>query len=210
MKAFSNTKAEQVPEIVHAKGTSFDFNTEIQKPWVWQEMVAQLDDKSMQLVVEGPHCRSRGEEPQSRNPALVGCCIKQMNTYDHKRHCAHPNKTEMMKEWDFVVFRDDGSCICLHPNYANTHVAAKHNEPQADVQLPDSGMGGTSGPGTFKHFTMKAVDITLRFDAQRNRSRGKNYWPKPLLEAPPLPPTGLRLGPHVPPPPILQQPTSSA
>ena len=97
----------------------------------------------------------------------------------------------------------DGSSICLHPNYANTHVAAKHNEPQADVQLPDSGMGGTSGPGTFKHFAMKAVDITLRFDAQKNRSRGKNYWPRPSLPAPPLPPHKLRLGPHVPPPPIL-------
>ena len=49
---FSNTEATLVPEMVHAKGTEYWWDNEKPKRlWRWQEMVAQLDDASMEKVM---------------------------------------------------------------------------------------------------------------------------------------------------------------
>ena len=69
-----------VPEIEHDTGTQFRFLQEgSPRPWEWQQMVAQLDDASMQIVVQGEDNRSRG---------IVSCCMFQAGSYDHKRHHA--------------------------------------------------------------------------------------------------------------------------
>jgi hypothetical protein len=80
-------------------------------------MVAQLDDESMRVVVEGPDYRSRGPETQSSPPALVGCSIEQANKYDHKRHSATMWKhvPEMLFEWDFIVYRKMGAVFACTP-----------------------------------------------------------------------------------------------
>ncbi len=51
---FSNTAVAEVPQIDNPKGMQYQFDESIKHPWRWQEMVAQLDDESMRVVVEGP------------------------------------------------------------------------------------------------------------------------------------------------------------
>ena len=167
-KRFSNTVQEQVAHIAHAKGTEFAFDENVFTTWKWQEMVAQLDDHSMRVVVNGPNNLSRG---------LVGCSIQQSGSYDHKRHHAKKQlgipTPAMLFVWDFVLGRDDGTCVALHPNYSNTKLSCKltPRPAVADTSLPRTGLGGTSGPRTFRRFAGKQVDVTLRFDASKPVTR---------------------------------------
>jgi len=75
---FSNTQAQQVPQIDHPKGMFYQFIPDgNSKPWFWQEMVAQMDDESMRKVVQGLDNRSRG---------LTSCRLQETDKYDHVRH----------------------------------------------------------------------------------------------------------------------------
>ena len=47
----SNTEPARIAEVVHAKGTSYSFNTDNMLEWRWQDMVAQLVDEDVRLVV---------------------------------------------------------------------------------------------------------------------------------------------------------------
>ena len=47
--------------------------------------------------------------------------------------------------------------------YSNTKIECHKGEPAQDHEIPKSGKGGTSGPGTFKYFKQKNVTHTLRF-----------------------------------------------
>ena len=132
-------------------------------------MVAQLNDESMRFVVEGDGATEPGSAgPPNRSRGLVSCCIRKGGKYDHKRHHAKQGVQEMMKEWDFVLFRDDGSSLSLHPNFSNTKVAYKAGYSLLnDHEVPSTGLGGTDGRGTFKRFTTKGVERTLKFDARK-------------------------------------------
>ena len=157
-------EAIPIPMIDHPKGTSFSFDYTRTRLWAWQQMVAQLHEDSMRLVVEGSGInRSRG---------IIGCSLQQTDAYDHKRHHADKkNGTEvegkMYHIWDFVLTRDDHSYVALHPNYSNTKVECKVHWPRFDGELPATGKGGTSGPGTFSYFIKKDVDTHVRFDANK-------------------------------------------
>ena len=161
---FSNWgPAAQVPQILHPKGMQYHFDTDGQwKNWQWQEMVAQMDDQSMRMVVQGPDNRSRG---------LTSCRLQQTEKYDHKRHHALGPDCKMLKVWDFILMRDDGSCVSLHPNFSSTRFAAKFSEPDVDHEIPRAGRGRSEGPGTYKYYTNKQVDATLRFDAGKSAPR---------------------------------------
>ncbi len=79
------------------------------RTWSWLEMVAQLDDESMEFVVEG------GDPGRG----LTGCEIKlQKNSYGHPRQVRKP-KAPQLREWDFVFKRDDGTAVRLHPRGAH-------------------------------------------------------------------------------------------
>ena len=59
----------------------------------------------------------------------------------------------MLLIWDFVLVRDDGSEVSLHPNYSDTKIQCYSiGADVADHELPASGLGGTSGRGTFRYF----------------------------------------------------------
>ena len=74
----------------------------------------------------------------------------------------------MLMIWDFIVVRDDGSAIRLHPNWSNTKVESFDAPPGLeDFEVPASGLGGTSGPGTFKYFKSKNTTRIVRFDASK-------------------------------------------
>ena len=123
----SNTEPEEVAEMVveYENGFAFHFDEDVFTTWKWQEMVAQLDEPPMRVVVNGQNNLSRG---------LVGCSIKQSKIYDQKRHQALqrldvPTPAQLFV-WDFVLERDDGSCVELHPNYVTTKLSCKvHPRP---------------------------------------------------------------------------------
>ncbi len=165
---FSNTEANPVAEMVHDKGTDFRFVGEPKIPWRWQEMVAQMDERSMKMVVQGL-------DDAGRSRGLVSCRLQKTDKYDHKRHhAAGPGAGgEMLFEWHFVLVCEDGTQVFLHPNYSNTKIECYRGEPEQDHELPRGGLGGTSGPGTFKYFKNKNVQAILRFNAKLGQGKGK-------------------------------------
>ena len=159
---FHNSDATLIAEIVHDRGPGYTFNEQNKSKWGWQEMVAQLNDASMVQVVQGPDNRSRG---------IVECRIQETEDYDHKREVLRTRgERPVLKQWDFVLIRDDGSTASLHPNFSSTKISYKEGsnsavaESSPEMEIPKSGVGGTSGPGTYKYFKFKGVDKLLRFD----------------------------------------------
>ena len=78
----------QIATLVHdAKGMNYHFDTGFMRQWSWVEMIAQMDEPSMEYVVIGEHRRSGG----------VRFCefVPRPNSYDIKRTAkcgrrAHP------------------------------------------------------------------------------------------------------------------------
>ena len=170
-----------VPNVRHDDaGMGFEVGDDWNVPWSWHEMVAQLDDASMRLVVCGPEGRSRG---------LVGCSFAvRPGSYDHKR-------SHMMREttgrgpnvrlpiWDFVLHREDGSGIRLHPHWSRPHQPGRKNksDPFVDsfdmdghaepVEVPRAGYGGSDGRGTYRWQLRLGNAQTLRFDGRKLQQR---------------------------------------
>ena len=134
--------------------------------WCWHEMIAQLDEPSMEEVVNGPSGRSGG---------LVGCSFAiRPGSYDHKRHHmlrqTDPNPPEKkLPIWDFVVHRKDGSAIRLHPSWSKKDVEKveepEHAEALAVVTVPPrSGLGRSDGRGTYKKYKNISGTKNMQFD----------------------------------------------
>ena len=156
-----------VAEIIHPKGMAWEFTGEWFQ-WCWHEMIAQLDDTSMEKVVNGFEGRSRG---------LVGCSLAiRPGSYDHKRHNmlieTATNSKQRLPCWDFVLHRADGSGIRLHPPYRGNVVEAieepGHAEALAVVTVPPRrGLGRSDGPGTYKKYKDIGLTEKMRFDASK-------------------------------------------
>ena len=153
-RTFSNTNPILVQECTHPPGMDYWFVGEPILPWRWQEMVAQLDEDSMERVVYGLPDGPANLADRSRG--IVSCGVQETDTYDHKRHSAlktlkrSPPPDVRLCEWDFVLECDDGTLVSLHPNYGNTTIACYKGAPANDHELPRTGKGGTNGPRTFQ------------------------------------------------------------
>jgi hypothetical protein len=153
-----------VAAIVHPPGMGYTFNTDVSHDWSWLEMVAQLDRESMAFVVSGPDNRSGG---------LVGCDVdSRPGSYDHARHhalrVAGAPEPSHLPIWDFVLRRNDGTSIRLHPQWSSPKVdwyEVKGHAPP--VSPPVAGLGKSDGPGTYKFFKGVATKGTLKFDAAK-------------------------------------------
>ena len=67
--------------------------------------------------------------------------------------------------WDFIVVRDDGSAIRLHPNWSNTKVEIIGVPPGLnDFEIPRRGIDEICGPGNFKYLKNKPLQVFLHFD----------------------------------------------
>ena len=150
-------------------------------------MVAQMTDHSMLLVLSGlggPTAGCRG---------IVSCRLQRFERYDHKRHYAeqHPeegkgkhatqpkakpkpkpkpqvwDQGKMMVTWDFALVCDDGTQVCLHPNFKDHKISCFKGEGVQDHEIPKTGLGGTSGKGTYNKFKHKHYPYTLTFDKQK-------------------------------------------
>ena len=162
-KVFDNAQPTWGAVCDHRPGTSFGFASD-RVPWRWQEMVATLRDEDICEVVGGP----RGDA------ALVGCSLEvRPNSYDHARSHALAKQQRVetkLPMWDFVLHRDDGTGVRLHPNWGNRKVIAFAFSPHADtVKSPIAGLGQSDGRGTFRYYGKLGVQRTYHFDAAKEK-----------------------------------------
>ena len=148
-------------------------------PWAWQSMVAQLDDPSIDCVVNGTSAvaASSGDQdddqphdPQQRT--LTGCELVFQDVIDHKRHEVVKRTAnvkwegrDQMPQWDFMLKRNDGTVCCLHPNWSNNKVAFYEG---IQDWIPN-GIGSGRKQGAFKRAAMR-VDRILKFDKSKTPS----------------------------------------
>ena len=166
VKVFNNMTPTWGCVCVHDPGMNFLFSEE-SVPWRWQEMVAMLRDEDIRKVVGG----ARGDG------FLMGCSLElRPNSYDHFRSHAlakrlGPKKvTVKLPMWDFVLHRDDGTGVRLHPHWSDRKVDAFDLLPHADtVQPPKAGLGQSDGAGTFRHYAGLGVQRKYRFDASKEK-----------------------------------------
>ena len=155
-----------VAVINHPKGMAWEFTGETRQ-WSWHEMIAQLEDTWMEKVVTGIEGRSRG---------LVGCSFAiRPGSYDHKRHSMMIKTAQHFKQqlpiWDFVVRREDGSGIRLHPSFKGTVVETIEEPGDAEewavTAPPRSGLGRSDGRGTYKKYKNIGITEKMRFDSSK-------------------------------------------
>ena len=143
---------------MHPKGAEFHFVEEDMREWSWWELVAHMDDDSLEYVVcDGD--RSRG---------LIACEVRpRPNSYDHRRQVQRTDVPQL-REWDFVLIRSDCSVVRLHLAWSKTKIPTfaveGHTQP---VEIPRSGLGRSDGRGTFKYYKQIGQERTLRFDSHR-------------------------------------------
>ena len=82
-------------------------------------MIAQLDGKPLDIVVQGMGGRCCG---------LIGCYLApRPKSYNHQRHTmlkdeGRPLLDVSLSVWDFVVRREDGPLVRLHPQRQDRQV----------------------------------------------------------------------------------------
>jgi len=102
------TMSAFVPAIIHPERTQYSWDHTQGYMWQWVDMVAQLDDDSMEKLVLGVDRRSRG---------LITCILFENALIDPLRASAgYP----YWREYSFVFVRDDGSYGSVVPKWSST------------------------------------------------------------------------------------------
>ena len=134
----------------------FTFHETQMVQWSWLEMVAQLDDTSMQQVV---------------GDGLVRCEFSpRPNSYDHKTHHAMKQlgidyNGPQLRIMDFVLWRTDRTGIRLHPQWSKTWIETYDVEGHpVQVSCPSKGPGTSDGPGTYRFFKNVGTKEQMRYD----------------------------------------------
>ena len=134
------TVSATVPAITRPEGTQYSWDQTRLSHWHWADMVAQLDDASMERLVLGEDRRSRG---------LITCILFENDPLDPARrhatwvdagrtesHYLMNDRTEIyrgtpgvsasypwVREWSFILVRDDGSYGSMIPKWSSTKAA---------------------------------------------------------------------------------------
>ena len=152
-------------------------------PWSWLQMVAGLDDVSMDTVVLGEEGRSRG---------VVRCeFAPRRNSYDDptSRMLVQAGRppTTLLRIWDFKIHREDGSAICLHPEWQKTKVPIFSAEGfETQDPTPPQGFGQSAGRGSFQANVRRNTQGNLRFDPLK-KSRTSSSSPAAVAVSEPSP-----------------------
>ena len=134
-------------------------------PWSWVSMVAALRDEDLYFVVTGGG-HSRG---------LVSCEFSpRPNSYDAASSRALRDQgldvNVKLPVWDFLVTRDDGSTIRLHPEFTTTKMKTLPGEGHAEEpEIPRKGYGMSSGEGSFLAEINRDVKRIVRFDPKKTK-----------------------------------------
>ena len=137
--------------------------------WSWLQMVAQLDADTMVFVV----CGLDGNTSRG----LVSCEISPCpNSYDHSRRAKNlrdgAEQLVMPQRWDFLLLRDDGSGVRLHPARSSTMLTLCNVDPPWDpVPPPQKGFGKSDRPGTFERYESVGTEVIWRFDGAKGSHR---------------------------------------
>ena len=164
---FSNDVPFLVPLFVHEGGADYHFVGKPIFPWHWKEMVAQMDDRSQEVVVHAGQTNVAG-----RSRGIVHCSLQQLDIYDHKRSYVAQGEQRFHKVWYFVLECEDGTCVFLHPSYNRRKIECCKVEPEQDHRE----ILGTLCPGTFKRFTTHRNRECLYFDSEKKRNHGQQTW----------------------------------
>ena len=80
----------------------------------------------------------------------------------------------MSPNWVFVVFRENGAAISLHPKCKGGKFGCEEGQAYhlglglaSSQEIPRYGLGGSSGPGTYKNSKFKRSDAELTFDPRQ-------------------------------------------
>ena len=122
-------------------------------------MVAQMTEDSIRYVVEDGDS-SRG---------LVACEIRRrVSSYDHTRHEHCPDDHQQLRDYDFILTRNDGTAVGLHPQWRNRDIPTfKVRAAEHTIKLTCDELGNADGPGRFKNYQTLGVARTLRFKPGR-------------------------------------------
>jgi hypothetical protein len=169
-----------IARMQHWQGESYTFVDTEQVEWSWEIMIAALTEDSMSYVVTGPEGRSRG---------VVSCQFSpRPNSYDDITSRAIRKEDlevpKMLVIWDFLITRDDGSSVRLHPVYKHRKFKCFPGEGHPEqVEPPPKGFGKSRGRGSCQAYLNEDVLCYLHFDANKKPARVR---PSP----PPRPPDG--------------------
>ena len=127
-------------------------------------MAAQLRDEDIRRVLSGAQERVCG--------LAARAAAARANRRDHLRQKALKDAGRpvghKLPVWDFVLHRDDGAGMRLHPRRSQKAVDTRALEPR-DVEAPTpwNGLGSIGPPGTFKRCNTLDAGQSVRFDQQK-------------------------------------------
>ena len=95
--------------------------------------------------------------------------------------------------WDFALYLDDGTIKRLHPEWNKNKFICFQGTNLPDVDLPNTGAGGSDGPGSFTRQLNQGMDCTLHFHTPQSRASAHSRMPcppdaLPVTQAMPQPP----------------------
>ena len=151
------TTSIDVRMVVHMRGGwryGFDMSATGCTTYQPASLLAHLTDLSLSYVINGPNGNSGGINNMRFEP--------RKNSYDHNRSVQQPSGARMrLPRWDFVVYREDGSTISLHPSWQGTTISCV--EGYVEAVIPQAGAGCSDGPGTHQAMLRGQSNLKLHF-----------------------------------------------
>ncbi len=143
--------------------TAYAWDPAVTWPWRWQDLVAQMNRESIETVVFGDN---PNRDPYAKS--IYKCSLHNTGKYDHKpHHAANKEKRpidSMLTQWAFVFERTDGTKCSVTPAFSSTNIGFNETAVAVATEIPKSGLGGTSGPGTYTAQKRANVTMVLKFD----------------------------------------------
>jgi hypothetical protein len=170
---FSRDEAVAIALGLLNKGQDWAFDHTQEVWWSWKEMVAHLEEDSLEIVVEGEGGCSGG---------LLCCYLAARPTSDcHKRQ---PKRWQEWKpvdecelfEWGFLLERADGTSVRLHPQGTTRNVMRFEVEsPAVLVEPPAEWKGGCCCRGSYKEYIDIQPPALLKFDVNKGKGLPPGY-----------------------------------
>jgi hypothetical protein len=136
--------------------------------WSWHEMIAHMTPETRAVVVNGMEGSSGG---------LLECVVSSRpQSYSHPRCYAARNGQQSLGpaagehkgDYDFVVYRADGTAIRFHPEWSKKKFAMYELVPHEEqVPAPRRGPGMSWGSGTYAHYKVLDKLRDGEFDSQK-------------------------------------------
>jgi len=154
-----------VKNIVKGKGMAWSWGN-LRTEYRWCDLVSQLRDEDIMKVCSTVN----GGAPCT---IVSASFASRPGSYDHKRHHAEiklgcPKTPSQLRVWDFVLERQDGSKIRIHPQWSSRTTEVFEGDGHSPAaQPPRAGLGGSDGRGTFARYKAQATSFCVFYDPQK-------------------------------------------